>query len=99
MKKVNGSYTLYGNPITRRQSIAADRWQAMLARKFNYNPDEEYTLSLQDNPYLGPLFGVKDIVRGDHGQPLTPENAVIISTIRMGFGHYRIAMAGMSCAR
>ena len=99
MKNINGSYSLYSNTISKRQSAAADRWKAMLARKFKYDPHEEYTLSLQDNPYLGSLFGVKDIVRGDHGEPLSPENAVIISTIRMGFGHYRIAMAGMSCAR
>ena len=29
----------------------------------------------------------------------TPRTGVIISTIRMGFGHYRIAMAGASAAR
>jgi hypothetical protein len=99
MKKVNGCYTVYGNAISNGQSAAADRWKEMLARKFNYDPNEKYTLSLQDNPYLGEMFGVKDVVRGNEGQPLTPESAVIISTIRMGFGHYRIAMAGMSCAR
>lgn len=99
MKKVNGCYTVYGNAISKGQSRAVDRWNKMLAQKFNYDPKEEYRLTLQDNPYLGGLFGLKDVVRGDQGQPLTTENAVIISTIRMGFGHYRIAMAGMSCAR
>ena len=99
MKKENGSYSLYGNPISKRQSAAADRWQDMLARKFSYDPNEEYTLSLHDNPYLGELFGVKDVLRNGDGEPLKAENAVVISTIRMGFGHYRIAMAGMSCAR
>ncbi|MDX9863369.1 MAG: hypothetical protein RBT34_01045 [Anaerolineaceae bacterium] len=99
MKKENGRYSLYGNPISKRQSAAADRWQDMLARKFDYDPSETYTLSLHDNPYLGELFGVKDILRNGDGEPLTAENAVVISTIRMGFGHYRIAMAGMSCAR
>jgi hypothetical protein len=99
MKKENGCYSLYGNPITRQQSAAADRWQDMLAKKFDYDPNEAYTLSLHDNPYLGEEFGVKDILRNGDGEPLTAENAVVISTIRMGFGHYRIAMAGMSCAR
>lgn len=99
MQKVNGCYTVYGNPITKSQSRAADAWKEMLARKFNYDPNEKYTLSLEENPYLGPLFGVQNIVRGDHGQPIRRENALVISTIRMGFGHYRIAMAGMSCAR
>ncbi len=99
MKKVDGCYTVYGNAITRQQSVSADEWQNMLARKFKYDPDEKYTLSLQENPYLGSLFGLKDVIRGDDGQPFSAENAVIISTIRMGYGHYRIAMAGMSCAR
>ncbi len=99
MEKENGRYSLYGNPISKRQSAGADRWQDMLARKFDYDPNENYTLSLHDNPYLGELFGVKDILRNGDGEPLTAENAVVISTIRMGFGHYRIAMAGMSCAR
>ena len=99
MQKVNGSYTVYGNPISKSQSRAADAWKEMLARKFHYDPNEKYTLSLEENPYLGPLFGVQNIVRGDQGQPFRRENAVVISTIRMGFGHYRIAMAGMSCAR
>jgi len=31
--------------------------------------------------------------------PLEIDNGVIISTIRMGFGHYRIAMAGVSAAK
>ena len=99
MKSENGCYSLYGNPITRQQSAAADRWQDMLAKKFDYDPNEKYTLSLHDNPYLGEEFGVKDILRNGDGAPLTAENAVVISTIRMGFGHYRIAMAGMSCAK
>jgi len=71
----------------------------MLARKFDYDPEEEYTLSVFDNPYLGSVFGVKDLLREDHGKPIEKEKSVVISTIRMGFGHYRIAMAGASAAR
>jgi len=58
-----------------------------------------YELSLVDNEYLGSVFGLKDVVRGNQGSEITTDNAVIISTIRMGFGHYRIAMAGASAAR
>jgi len=71
----------------------------MFAEKFEYDPDEEYSLSLVDNEYLGPIFGLRDIVRHDRGDKIENENAVIVSTVRMGFGHYRIAMAGVSCAR
>ena len=71
----------------------------MFAEKFEYDPDEKYSLSLEDNPYLGPIFGLRDIVRHDRGDKIENENAVICSTVRMGFGHYRIAMAAVSCAR
>ena len=99
MKKVNGRYELYGNPITPAQTRAADKWKAMLAKKFNYDPNEKFNLSVQDHPYGGDIFGLKEIVRDGEGTPLNKENGVIVSTIRMGFGHYRIAMAGVSAAR
>jgi hypothetical protein len=135
MKKENGRYTVYGNPIKASHSRAADRWQRMFVKKFNYDPDEKYPLLVEDNPYLGDIFGLKNIVRaGDPGaEPGSPAgvqaeagadgvgaagsqaptpgrkgsdrpvpddpNGVIISTIRMGFGHYRIALAGASAAR
>ena len=109
MQRHNGRYYVYGNPIKRSHSRAADRWQRMFIRKFGYDPEENYRLRLQDNPYLGPIFGLKNIVRID-GEGAAAQNegleeigendrAVIISTIRMGFGHYRIAMAGASAAR
>jgi len=100
MKSENGKFVVYGNTLNKTDSSKATKWQNMLAKKFNYDPSEKYALSLTDNEYLGPIFGLKDIVRGDHGTPINADDhAVIVSTIRMGFGHYRIAMAGVSCAR
>jgi len=99
MKMQEGQYVVYGNNLTRRQSKQATNWNKRLAKKFNYNAQEKYLLSIEDNPYLGTVFGLKDIVRHDQGDPIQKENAVVVSTIRMGFGHYRIAMAGVSCAR
>jgi hypothetical protein len=96
----NGRFVVFGNSIEQSQSKAVVKWQNMFVKKFDYDPDEKYTLSLEENPYLGPLFGVKNVVRGDHGEKIVNHGqAVICSTIRMGFGHYRIAMAGVSCAR
>ena len=99
MKMENGRFVVYGNAIENSHSQKATKWQNMFVEKFNYDPDEKYVLSLEDNPYLGPLFGLKNIVRHEGGEPVKNENAVICSTIRMGYGHYRIAMAGVSCAR
>jgi len=115
MKLLNGCYTVYGNPIKRSHSRSVERWQKMFIKKFNYDPREKYTLKVEENPYLGPIFGLKNIVRSDgtedpaggtaggepgrHPAELDSPEAVVISTIRMGFGHYRIAMAGASAAR
>jgi hypothetical protein len=99
MKMEDGRFVVYGNPLRRSHSKQVIKWQNMFVRKFGYDPDEEYALSLEENEYLGPIFGVKNIVRHDQGEEIDQENAVICSTIRMGFGHYRIAMAGVSCAR
>jgi hypothetical protein len=99
MKMQDGRFVVYGNAIKASHSKQATKWQNMFVKKFKYDPDEKYVLSLVENDFLGPLFGLKNIVRGDHGETIEKENAVICSTIRMGFGHYRIAMAGVSCAR
>jgi hypothetical protein len=99
MKMQDGHLMLYGNRISKSQSREAIRWQQMFKKKFNYDPNEKYTLSLEDNPYLGQVLGLRNIVRGDQGEPILKDHAVVVSTIRMGFGHYRIAMAGASCAR
>jgi hypothetical protein len=99
MKMEDGRFAVYGNRLRRSHSKKVLKWQNMFIRKFGYDPDEEYALSLEENEYLGPIFGVKNIVRHDQGEEIERENAVICSTIRMGFGHYRIAMAGVSCAR
>ncbi len=99
MKSTSGRYRVFGNTISKAASKKADKWQRMFIRKFHYDPQEKYSLRLQDNPYLGPIFGLKNIVRGEEGEPIqATDNAVIISTIRMGYGHYRIAMAGASAA-
>ncbi len=100
MKERDGRYEIYGNRLTRSQSRKIARWQRMFVRKFDYDPNETYELSLRDNAYLGDVFGLKDIVREGGGEPIREsDKAVVIGTIRMGFGHYRIAMAGASCAR
>lgn len=99
MKKENGQYVVYGNKLSKSQSKKTDKWQNMLAKKFNYDPNETYTLSAHPNPQLGDVFGLKDILRNGDGEPIDRENGLVVSTIRMGFGHYRIAMAGVSCAK
>jgi hypothetical protein len=99
MKKQNGKYALYNNSISKGKSSAADRWQKFFVNKFKYDPSEKYQLSQQHNPYLGDILGIQDVIRGSTGTPIATGNSIVVSTIRMGYGHYRIAMAGASCAR
>ncbi len=99
MKMQDGRFVVYGNELNEVDSKKAIKWQNMFIKKFSYDHNEKYVLSLEENKYLGPIFGLKNIVRGDHGEKIVTENAIICSTIRMGFGHYRIAMAGASCAK
>lgn len=70
----------------------------MFIDKFDFDPDEQYELSLAPNPYLGAEFGLQDIVRSGSGEPIDPSQGLAVGTVRMGYGHYRIAMAGASAA-
>ena len=92
-------FSLYGNNLKASSVKRAREWQQMFIDRFDYQPGEQYNLSAVDNEYLGSVFGLKDIVRDGGGEEIDPSNAVICATVRMGFGHYRIAMAGASAAR
>ncbi len=59
------------NELSEGKSKATDRWQQFFVKKFQYDPNEEYTLSVQSNHYLGDELGIKDIVRGDVGDSLS----------------------------
>ncbi len=92
-------FSLYGNKITPAQDRKALEWQQMFVKQFDYDPNEQYELSVHDNPQLGEMLGIRDIRRDADGDPIDRDTGVVISTIRMGYGHYRIAMAGASAAR
>ena len=92
-------FSLYGNTITPAQDRKALQWQDMFVKQFGFDPDEHYDLSVHDNSYLGDVLGIRDIRRDGDGDSIDRDSGVVISTIRMGFGHYRIAMAGASAAR
>lgn len=92
-------FSLYGNTITPAQDRKALKWQNMFVKQFGFDETEHYDLSIHENPYLGDVLGIREIRRDAVGDPISVDSGVIISTIRMGFGHYRIAMAGASASR
>ncbi|MGL4368624.1 MAG: DUF6938 domain-containing protein [Spirochaetota bacterium] len=70
-----------------------------LAKKFAHDPDAEYSLRAETNPYLGPVFGVKNVIISGTGEKIDPKKGILIGTIRMGFGHYRMSMAIASAVK
>ena len=51
MKMENGRYVVFGNTLSKSDSRKATKWQEMFVKKFKYDPNEKYILSLRDNPY------------------------------------------------
>lgn len=92
------SKALFGNPVSASAQRKGERMQRRFARKYGYDPDAPYPLVARDNPILGPALGVKDIASASTGDAIDHERGVVIGTIRMGYGHYRIGMAAASAA-
>ncbi|MCX7774429.1 MAG: hypothetical protein N2376_15170, partial [Clostridia bacterium] len=93
------SKMIFGNEMPEKVYRKAERAKKKHIKKFGDDAGAHYSLSVQDNPVIGPFIGVKNIVTGRDGQPFDPHKAVVIGNIRMGFGHYRISMAMASASK
>ncbi len=92
-------FSLFGNPLTAAQERRALAWQQDFVDRFDIDRDETYTLSSVPNTRLPDTgWGLRDVVRSDEGEPIGGPDEILVATVRMGFGHYRIAMAGASAA-
>ncbi len=89
---------LFGNPVPERLVRKGERMVRRYSRKYGYIEDAVYPLSAVPNPVIGELIGVQNVVLGGEGAPLEPAHGVLIGTIRMGYGHYRMSMAIASAA-
>ena len=89
---------VFGNTLTPSELKKIAQWRQGFIREFNYDPNEQYTLSLEENEPLGPFFGLKNIVRSDKAGPIDPECAVVCATTRAGYGLHRGSIAIASCA-
>ncbi|HPC15444.1 MAG TPA: hypothetical protein P5318_13410 [Candidatus Hydrogenedentes bacterium] len=89
---------LFGNPVPMARQRKAARMLKRYARKYRYDEDAFYPLFVEDNRVIGPFIGVKNVVSGAALEKLDANRGVAIGTIRMGYGHYRIAMAIASAA-
>ena len=91
---------IFGNETRPGDYRKALRSKAKFAAKYGDDSGEDYPVGLRENPILFPAFGVRDIrVAEETGNtPFDLEKGLIVGNIRMGFGHYRIAIAMASAA-
>lgn len=94
----NSPITYLGNPISPAIQRKAERMRARYIRKYGYREDRTYPLAARPNSIIGPALNVHDIITAEGGDAIDPERGVVIGNIRMGYGHYRIAMAVASAA-
>lgn len=103
---------VFGNPMPPKVIRKARAQKADFVRRFGAGGADtagREGLALVDNPVLGPRFGLKTLtLPGAADAPgsaplsaaeLDPKDAAVVGTIRMGYGHYRIAMAAASALR
>lgn len=91
------SSIIFGNPIDAKTVRKAEKSKAKFIKKFGDDSNTVYHLGLEPIKQIDGM-GIQNLVHAD--TPLVmPENPLIVGNIRMGFGHYRIALAIASCAR
>ena len=89
---------IFGNQIRPGDFRKAVRKQEGFLRKYGDDRDVSYGFAVEQSPVITELFGAENLVSGSEMSPELGENAVLVGNIRMGFGHYRMAMAIASAA-
>ncbi len=87
---------IFGNNIDKKTIKKANKSKKKFYKKFGDDKLNTYHMGISDIDTLGGI-NVSNLVSSE--KPLSlPEKSVIVGNIRMGFGHYRIAIAIASCA-
>jgi hypothetical protein len=93
---------IFGNIVPESVSGKAERRFQKYAKKFSYNPESCPVLSSYPEGYGYDDFGIRTVEprRADNpGDAFDSKNGIILGTIRMGFGHCRMAIALASAAK
>lgn len=101
-KTLKYSKVVFGNKIGKFTQQFALGYKKFYIRKFGDDSKVDYKIKFDSNFILKPLFNCQNIVPLEGRQKsfeIDDPKAVIIGNIRMGFGHYRIAMAMASAAK
>ena len=91
------SSIIFGNPIDTKTVRKAEKSKAKFIKKFGDDSNKVYHLGLKPIDEIKEIR-IQNLVHAD--EPLVlPKDPLVVGNIRMGFGHYRIAMAIASCAQ
>ncbi len=88
---------IFSNKISAKDEKKAKKNYLKNKKKFGDDSNEKYHLALSNNKVLNDL-NTYNLTLADKKLNLDVKNPVVIGNIRMGFGHYRIAMAMCSAA-
>ncbi|MDC7237897.1 MAG: hypothetical protein PQJ45_09015 [Sphaerochaetaceae bacterium] len=89
---------IFNNPISKKAEKKAIKTYEKNKKKFGDDSNQIYHLGLASNEVLSSL-STYNFTLSDRKLKLEVKDPVIIGNIRMGFGHYRIAMAMCSAAK
>jgi hypothetical protein len=86
---------IYGNLLPQRAVERAKRLRNRFERKFpdDIVPEVYYAADAAEEE---PDIGIRTL--GESGEPIDPDKGIVLGTIRMGYGHYRISLAIASAA-
>ncbi len=94
---IDRSKKIFGNEIKKTDYKRAANSKRRFVLKYGDDTKQIYHLKAVPNPIVTRYFKIQNLVRSEKALELGPR-PVIIGNIRMGFGHYRIALAIASCA-
>ena len=90
---------IFGNRLTAREAKNSFKSAKGYRKSCPDDADVDYNVRLRKNRTLNDYMGVVDIrLEGENEEQFDTEKGIIVSNIRMGFGHYRISMAMASAA-
>ena len=85
--------SIFKNEIPGGVVRTAEKKQRAYIKEFGDDRGTAYKLTAVDNPTLSSVFGIKNLIGSPEAEPVDAKKGVVVGNIRMGFGHYRIAIA------
>jgi len=89
---------VFNNEISKKILNKAERFRKWFVKRYEFLNEGEYELTSEFNPIIGPSLGIKNVTCCGEGDPIDVHEGIVVGTIRMGFGHYRMSLALASAA-